>query len=143
MVAVEKACNVCNVVKPLDSFHRTNARGGKHGRVPACKECRNAALKSARLIDPTKERVRRMASKTLRAYGLTADDIKALYDAQQGLCKICGQPDTTKRGVLHIDHCHATGTVRGLLCHHCNLMLGNARDDTAILQKAIAYLAIS
>ncbi|MCY1447865.1 Recombination endonuclease VII [compost metagenome] len=66
-----------------------------------------------------------------------------MYDAQAGVCKICGRPDDTKRGMLQIDHCHTTGKVRGLLCHHCNILLGNARDDVAILEKAIAYLAAS
>lgn len=142
-MTLAKECNVCLVVKPLEDFHRTNARGGKFGRVSSCKVCRSAKLKAARAIDPTRERVRRMNSKNMRAYGLTSADISALYKAQGGLCKICGKPDNTKRGCLHIDHCHSTGVVRGLLCHHCNLMLGNAHDDTSTLQKAIAYLANS
>lgn len=81
-----------------------------------------------------------MTSKLKCLYGLTRDQIDAMYDAQGGVCKICGQPDTTKRNCLHIDHCHATGVVRGLLCQPCNLMLGHAKDNVDTLARAVAYL---
>lgn len=84
-----------------------------------------------------------MVSKNYRLYGLTQAQINAMHKAQGGLCKICGRPDTTKRNCLHIDHCHTTGAVRGLLCHHCNLMLGNARDSDEVLIKAALYLRLS
>jgi hypothetical protein len=65
--------------------------------------------------------------------------------AQDGACVICGttEPgDNWHRG-LHIDHCHATGRVRGLLCQNCNQMLGKAHDDPAVLRKAAQYLEAS
>jgi len=42
-----------------------------------------------------------------------------------------------------IDHNHKTGTVRGLLCHNCNLLLGKVRNDFKMLKKAANYLEIS
>lgn len=50
-------------------------------------------------------------------------------------CEICG--DDVK---LVIDHCHETGYLRGVLCNRCNILLGAAKDDVAILAKAIQYL---
>lgn len=41
---------------------------------------------------------------------------------------------------LHLDHCHDSGEFRGVLCHHCNALLGFARDDVTILSAAIEYL---
>ena len=41
---------------------------------------------------------------------------------------------------MHIDHCHDTGAVRGLLCHGCNTGIGSLNDDIELLQRAIDYL---
>lgn len=51
-------------------------------------------------------------------------------------CGICGATDNLK-----IDHSHSSGDVRGVLCHGCNIGLGNFRDDPDLLRKAIRYLA--
>lgn len=47
-------------------------------------------------------------------------------------------PDTGRR--MHVDHDHNTGQLRDLLCHHCNLLLGNAKDSVERLRQGIAYL---
>ena len=40
----------------------------------------------------------------------------------------------------HVDHNHNTGVVRGLLCFHCNLILGHAKDESARLRAAADYI---
>jgi hypothetical protein len=56
-------------------------------------------------------------------------------------CNICDTRDSRGRwGGLHIDHDHATGVVRGVLCNDCNLGLGRFRDEPALLRKAADYL---
>lgn len=70
-------------------------------------------------------------------YGITKEDFSALLEKQNNLCAICFiKPDTR----LHIDHCHQTGKVRGLLCGNCNRALGLLKDNTIFLSKAIEYL---
>lgn len=69
-------------------------------------------------------------------YGITHDDWHALLIAQSGRCAIC----TTPLRRPYVDHDHATGIVRGLLCNGCNLAVGMFRDDPARLAAAIAYL---
>ncbi len=59
-----------------------------------------------------------------------------MYARQGGRCAICG----TAAEKLVVDHNHKTGKVRELLCHLCNAMIGCAREDTAILVNAAAYL---
>lgn len=108
----------------------TAYRFGKYrGAKPPsrCKKCRSAAAHE-KMIAAT--------------YGLTADAYQMLLDYQGGLCAICRRPSKVRR--LAVDHDHATGLVRGLLCRTCNYdLLGRiARDDVTVLQRAVAYLLL-
>lgn len=81
-----------------------------------------------------------------RNYGIGLRDLRAMAEAQDHKCAICGQPETVqKNGVvkhLAVDHDHKPGgKVRELLCQSCNQMLGFAKDNPDLLNKAIAYLA--
>ena len=74
-------------------------------------------------------------------YRLSVAEYDALLAAQNGGCAICGEAETGARSSkLHIDHDHATGKVRALLCNHCNRGLGGFRDDPDRLRRAILYL---
>ena len=59
-----------------------------------------------------------------RKYNLTSEELRAIYQAHNGLCDICGNPPNLKRPLLNIDHNHNTGEVRGLLCTPCNIGVG-------------------
>ena len=70
-------------------------------------------------------------------YGMSRADYDALLERQGGVCAICAKPS---KKTLCVDHCHSTGTIRGLLCRKCNLGLGCLADDQAALIAALAYL---
>lgn len=72
-----------------------------------------------------------------RKYGLTPIEVDTLYARAGGVCEVCGTSDN-----LNIDHDHATGLVRGLLCHNCNAALGMLSDDPERTQ-ALARYAVS
>lgn len=74
-----------------------------------------------------------------RNYGIGLDGHDALLTAQGGACAICKQAPSD-RGSLHVDHCHTTGRVRGLLCTHCNRGVGGFRDNPQWCQFASKYL---
>lgn len=74
-------------------------------------------------------------------YNLTRADYQALRELQNDSCAICGIHQDDCKGSLHIDHCHITRKVRGLLCRHCNQGLGHFRDSKERLIAAITYLA--
>ena len=78
----------------------------------------------------------------LRQYGINLNDYHKMLEEQKHLCKICKGPPTGK-GVLHVDHCHETGSVRGLLCNKCNIGLGHFNDSKELLQKALDYLTVN
>jgi hypothetical protein len=73
-----------------------------------------------------------------RKFRLTLEAYCKLLVEQNSVCAICGRVDADKR--LAVDHCHATGTVRGLLCQNCNQGLGKFRDRPEDLRAAAAYL---
>ena len=76
----------------------------------------------------------------LRKYNLTKTQYEKLLKLQNELCAICGAPEPGGKGGWHIDHCHISGMIRGLLCLSCNIILGKAKDDVAVLGSAIDYL---
>jgi hypothetical protein len=73
----------------------------------------------------------------LRRYGLTGESYDRLLAEQDGKCASCFRPSAKR---LHVDHCHETGKVRGLLCGNCNSALGHAKDDIDRLRLLIDYL---
>lgn len=71
-------------------------------------------------------------------YRITTNDYARMFSEQSGLCAIC--LELAGDDVLHVDHCHKTGRIRGLLCRSCNLLLGMAKDNPEILESAISYM---
>lgn len=68
-------------------------------------------------------------------YRLTVEDRDALLEKQGGACAICRE---VKK--LHVDHCHTTKKVRGLLCMDCNTGIGKLKDSKELVARALAYL---
>jgi hypothetical protein len=78
---------------------------------------------------------------TLKRYhGITVEFYESLLNAQNGVCKICGGPQTHGRKNLDVDHCHNSLIIRGLLCSHCNRSIGLMGDDPARLRAAADYI---
>jgi hypothetical protein len=73
----------------------------------------------------------------LRRYGLTPANYTRMLTAQNGKCAICGREEAHH---LHVDHDHASGRVRSLLCRRCNNGLGQFNDSVTLLEAAIAYI---
>ncbi|ONK09556.1 endonuclease domain-containing protein [Streptomyces sp. MP131-18] len=127
-----RACRTCGSVKPADDFYQHQG-----GRRVHCKTCMRQRDKARYRDTNGKDAV---FDKSLRRlYGITLEQYQSMVEEQGQRCGLCGeQPDTAKR--MHVDHDHATGQIRALLCHHCNLLLGNAKDSIVRLRQAIAYL---
>jgi len=71
-----------------------------------------------------------------RRYGITVEDYDRMFAEQGGVCAICREAKAE-----HVDHCHRTRRVRGLLCFNCNGALGQFRDRPDLMVRAVAYLA--
>lgn len=77
-------------------------------------------------------------------FGISLGKYNEMHEAQKGVCAICSEPETITRygkpRLLAVDHCHTTNKVRGLLCGNCNPMIGYAKDNIQVLERAIEYL---
>jgi hypothetical protein len=155
MASPTKVCTKCQERKPITDYH--NSKRSKDGLFWHCKICcrkrhtdwaenNREHMKEYRQNwnDQNPEYGRRY---TLQKYDLTVDQYNNMLTEQVGVCKICGQPETSvSRGALRslsVDHCHDTGKVRGLLCYRCNTSIGRMNDDPDLLQKAVDYLTAS
>lgn len=87
--------------------------------------------------------------RAMREFGLTEEQLVAMYEAQNGHCAICGREaalltetpgDRSAEQTICIDHNHSTGKVRGILCGKCNRAIGMLNEDIGLLRSAIAYL---
>jgi len=123
-----KWCADCNRVLVVEEFVRTVASTTGYGSY--CKPCHNARGKLA------KEKVGGSRTYHLtRRYGITAAEADHMLRNQDGVCAICRVAPAE-----HVDHDHATGVVRALLCFNCNGGLGQFRDDPHVLRAAAEYV---
>ena len=148
MSELAKQCAKCKEVKSSDCFFITaRSKGRLHSYCQACvtaastawhrgnPERSRAASRASyarKRADPArwKKHLEKNRRLLLRQYGLTPEQYEALYNAQRGLCAICGKPPYPGRGgMLCVDHDHVTGEIRGLLHRRCNAGLGALGDD--------------
>ena len=131
-----KICTKCQIPQNVEEFYPK--KGGLNGLSSWCKGCISEVGKKNHVYNREFSIKNHLHTK----YKLTKEEVTAMYDNQKGCCKICGVPKPlfSKHTGLVIDHCHASGKVRGLLCSKCNTLLGAAQDNPATLLQAICYL---
>jgi hypothetical protein len=111
-------CRTCGETKPHSEWQRN--RSASDGLATLCRSCKA---------------VKGRAGHLKRHYGLTEAERDELVASQMGLCVIC-----LKAPAVHVDHCHKTGRVRGVLCFNCNSAIGKLGDDPDAVRRAAAYL---
>ncbi len=124
-----RRCPDCREVKPLEGFPRN--RSGRKGRGRYCLPCHNVRSRLNKELHHGSTRNYHLK----RRYGIGVAEFDALLASQGGVCAICGTSDPQ-----HVDHDHACGNVRGILCFNCNGGLGQFKDSPDLLQNAIGYL---
>ena len=108
-----KKCTQCSQELPYSNYYFTS-KGTPYGE---CKCCRNHAQRA-------------------KKYNLTVRQLNDLLKTD--VCAICDTHITGKK--KHVDHCHKSGQVRGILCRDCNLALGLVKDNPDTLISMITYL---
>lgn len=115
----------------------------------ACKRWRErhpgaayASCKGWEKRNPEKAKANRRKTKLKIHFGLTVSQYDAMLASQDGACAICRETETVRRNKhLSVDHCHATGRIRGLLCSKCNTAIGMLRDRPENARAAAEYLS--
>lgn len=140
----------CKLEKENHEFNIKKYKSGYIGFRSVCKSCskllrdlwrKNSSKDNERNKAYNKKHARRIRGKKLQRYwpGHTWEQAisnwDVLYHDQGGHCAIC-----PRSSMLHVDHRHRTGRVRGLLCNKCNRGIGMLNDDPDLLGKAIKYL---
>lgn len=137
-----KRCYVCKETKLLDFFY--NKKNSKYGKRYECKQCSDINSKSyAKKNWKDKIQPRTKGYRLKFKYGISEEDLDKMHEEQGGSCAICSTELLYNGNGFtgaSIDHDHATGKVRGLLCGHCNGALGKFKDNVDTLQAAINYL---
>lgn len=148
-----RVCRKCGIEKPLDREHfywrndrqawfsycKACAYQQKQIRIKRDRESTNAYHRDWRKKNAAKRR--QHAVKYM--YGLTSEEHDAMLATQDNACAICRGPfqgGPRESVVPCVDHDHATGAVRGLLCHRCNHGLGHFKDSPTSLRAAADYL---
>lgn len=132
-----RKCRTCGLVAKSANDLHLFAKGSayKFGRQNWCVSCRNnneVAIQRNNSLD-----------KRVKKFGITVTQYEEMIISQENSCAICKKhkDDFTGRGKnFHIDHCHNTGKVRGLLCSNCNTGLGQFKDNIKTLENAIQYV---
>lgn len=128
-----KRCPMCEEIKPFDAYNSNAAR--YDGLRSICRACQSIEDKRYREQNPDQHADWQMKSR----YGISRADYDALLAKQNNRCAACG--DELQGGRFqHIDHCHESGTVRGILCINCNLALGYLKDDPERITGLLAYI---
>lgn len=131
-----KLCPRCKETKATTQFGKcVRAKDGLNWVCSCCnkQQSRDQRAKAKAAGTATKSS---RARHIKHAYGLSMAQHDAMLAAQGGGCAICLSPLL----VPQVDHCHASGAVRGLLCKPCNLALGLMRDNPEALERAASYV---
>lgn len=160
----EKTCPRCEELLPASSFYKNAAR--YDGLVGYCKACISVRLDrekraeyNAQYTEANRETINAKQREyyhanrdsyrnaaLIKRFGITLDDYRRMLDEQSGVCAICSQGEratdrrTGRIRALAVDHCHASGEVRGLLCAACNQSLGLLEESEDRMMNMIAYL---
>lgn len=151
-----KTCTSCGVEKPTSEFRihtRKNPRPRSH-----CKVCESEAQRERSRRPENKDRMkfnrrnwekknpkahrRIQIRRRLRNKGCPENQLDQWIDRYLATthCEICRELPQDRWKSLHVDHCHQSGTIRGLICGSCNFGLGKFKDDSKRLIAAAEYL---
>lgn len=144
-----RICVRCNFEKPLVEFVRARPGHGRGGRKTYCKKCNNASIKQ--WVADNQQRAYDISrrARVKKRFGISVERYDEIVAFQGGVCAVCRKPETFRHprskasgpDRLGVDHCHASGVIRGLLCRRCNGALGEMETFDGGFSAAVSALA--
>lgn len=122
----------------LANLEQERARG--RDEYARNREARKATARAWKERNPEHVKQYRKRVANLRRYDLTWEQREAMFEAQGRKCASCGSLTPRNKNDWHIDHCHKTGKVRGILCLPCNVALAKVNDSVEHLKQLITYI---
>jgi hypothetical protein len=131
-----RECATCKQMLPWSEFYEDKRDNTRRG---SCRRCIQADARRRYNEDPSGWQRARRKHRLLRQFGITVEQYDEMLAAQGGKCALCGSSDDGK--LLAVDHDHATGVVRALLCGMCNMTLGAIEAlGSEWVHRALGYL---
>lgn len=127
-----KVCVNCNKEKNFPEEFKSASN-----RCRVCLECSKEVKRKIGASDSKRN------NQYFKRYGITLNDYEKMLKIQNYCCAICTIHISELSSRLHVDHCHTTGKVRGLLCFNCNSGLGRFKDSKSNLLNAVTYIKCS
>jgi len=136
-----KICRVCKIERPISDFYKCYQT--KDGYASLCKSCQKVEIQKRNKF--TAFQVGSliitwgMLKQRVSIFKLTYEQVRRYFEETKGVCPICQNEFKNPRDMV-IDHSHITNEIRGILCFHCNLVLGHAKESPQTLRAAANYL---
>lgn len=139
-MTIIKRCKRCGLTKEFYG-HSSSCKSCCVDKVRQWRAADPARTKAARQAEYKKGAARQRAESLRKLYGLGDGAYEEMLRKQNSVCAIClAAPSRGDKFRLAVDHNHADGSVRGLLCARCNVGLGGFRDAPELLRAAARYL---
>jgi len=132
-----KICTKCKTEKIKTEFYKRTEMRDK--LTPWCKKCINKCNASYSLTD--KGKLVKKRAKLRYNFNMSIEEFKNLKIRQGYKCKVCNKSFSNSKQT-HIDHCHKTGKIRGVLCSSCNTFIGKLekRIENNLLKTIFEYI---
>lgn len=130
---------ICGEKQGTDAGYQRHRKVGEDACDP-CRQNQTKRLREWRLANPERHARSHRNSVLKREFGITLVRYEEMLAEQGGRCAICNTCQSQDGKSFAVDHCHATGKVRALLCLNCNVTLGKMGDNPSLLRAAADYL---
>ena len=132
-----KQCTKCGIQKPISEYYKSTK--AYDGLQSCCKPCHKTVCKTSHVKHKLKRNLYNKKYNIEKNYKISYNSYLTLIKSQNGNCQICKNILKIDKNT-HLDHCHYTGKIRGVLCGKCNTGIGQFNDSTELLKSALKYL---